>query len=125
MELKRFAGLNNGSSRLFRLVGIPYTSAGLFACCTAALTMAHASTVSLAIASPGLSRTMGHSAALVLAATSSLGAGSGMLALPDMQRGMAAGGATSAHVVSWSIGWGVVAAPVILAFLFLVGPGKR
>ena len=39
LEFKRFAGLDDGHGRLFRLVWIPYASAGVFACCAGALKM--------------------------------------------------------------------------------------
>ena len=87
LELKRLAGLGDGTRRLFRLVWIPYATAGVFAWCTPIVTIAHASAVSLAVASLGLNQTMGQGAALILAAASSFGAGSGMLALPTCSAG--------------------------------------
>ena len=56
LELKRFAGHDVGGNRHFRLVWIPYASAGVFACCTGAL-----------------NHTMGHGVAIGLAAKSSFG----------------------------------------------------
>jgi len=68
---------------------------------------------------------MGQGAALILAAASSFGAGSGMFALPNMQRGMNSRGATAVSYLKWSAAWGIVAAAVITAFLFFIGPGIR
>jgi hypothetical protein len=106
LELKRFAGLDDGSRRLFRLVWIPYVAAGVFACCTGAL-----------------NRTMGHGAAIGLAAASSFGSGLGMLWLPDMQRGMALRAPAPSVYLRWSASWAVAAVIVVVAFLFLIGPG--
>jgi hypothetical protein len=106
LELKRFAGLDDANSRLFRLVWIPYATAGVFACCTAAL-----------------NRTMGHGAAIGLAAASSFGGGLGILRLPDMQRGMASKGSSPTVYLNWSAAWGVAVAVVIVVFLFFIGPG--
>ena len=105
-ELKRFAGLDNARKRLFRLVWIPYATAGLFACCTGAL-----------------NRTMGHGNALGFAAASSFGAGLGILSLPDMQRGMTTKEPSPTLYIPWSAAWGVLAAIVLLAFLLFTGPG--
>ncbi len=107
-ELKRFAGLDDGSRRLFRLVWIPYVTAGAFACCAGAL-----------------NRTMGHGTAIGLAAASSFGAGLGMLWLPDMQRGMASSALAPSVYLSWSAAWAVAAAVVVVAFLFFIGPGLK
>lgn len=106
MELKRFAGLDDRFPRLFRLVWIPYVAAGLFACCTGAL-----------------NRTMGHGAAIGFAAASSLGGGSGILGLPDMQRGMTSTGSQHSVYLEWNAAWGVAAAIVVVAFVMFVGPG--
>jgi hypothetical protein len=106
LELKRFAGLDDGSRRLFRLVWIPYVAAGVFACCTGAL-----------------NRTMGHGAAIGLVAASSFGSGLGMLWLPDMQRGMALRAPAPSVYLRWSASWAVAAVIVVVAFLFLIGPG--
>jgi len=122
-ELKRFAGLDDRSSRLFRLVWIPYATAGVFACCTGALTMEHRTAVGLAVASPALNHTMGQWAALEMAALSSLGAGSGMFALPEMQRGMESRGLSPAVYLNWSTAWGVATAAVIALFFFFIAPG--
>jgi len=88
-ELKRLCGLDPGSERLFRFVWIPYVSAGVFACCTAALTMARVASAGLAMASPALNQRMGAGVALEMALLSSFGAGSGMFGLPALQRKMA------------------------------------
>ena len=101
LELKRFAGLDDGNRRLFHLVWIPYATAGVFACCTGAL-----------------NRTMGHGTAIGLAAASSFGGGLGILSLPAMQRGMASKGRSPTVYLNWSAAWGVVAAVVIVVFLF-------
>lgn len=108
LELKRFAGLDNGSRRLSRLVGIPYATAGVFACCTGSL-----------------NQTMGHGAAFGLAAASSFGAGLGMLRLPHVQRGMASKAPSRTFYLNWSTAWGVVAAVVIVVFLYFIGPGLQ
>jgi hypothetical protein len=108
LEFKRFAGLDDGSKRLFRLVWIPYVTAGAFACCAGAL-----------------NRTMGHGTAIGLAAASSLGAGLGMLWLPDMQRGMTLRALTPSVYLSWSAAWAVAATVVVAAFLFFIGPGLK
>ena len=106
LELKRFAGLDDGSRRLFRLVWIPYATAGVFACCTGAL-----------------NRTMGHGTAIGLAAASSFGGGLGILRLPEMQRGIASKEPSPTVYLNWNAAWGVVAAVVIVVFLFFIGPG--
>ncbi len=108
LELKRFAGLDDRYRRLFRLVWIPYVTAGVFACCTGAL-----------------NQITGHPAAIALAVASSFGAGSGMLGLPDMQRGMASRRSSPAVYVGWSAAWGVLAATVLVFFLFFIGPGLQ
>jgi hypothetical protein len=108
LEFKRFAGLDDGSRRLFRLVWIPYVTAGAFACCAGAL-----------------NRTMGHGTAIGLAAASSFGGGLGMLWLPDMQRGMAVSAPAPSVYLSWSAAWAVAAAGVVVAFLFFIGPGLK
>ncbi len=105
-ELKRFAGLDEGSRRLLRLVGVPYAAAGIFACCTGAL-----------------NQTMGHATAIGLAAASSFGGGFGILWLPDMQRGMATTIRSLTGYVNWSAAWGVAASLVIVVFVFFIGPG--
>ena len=107
-ELKRFSGVDNGSRRLSRLVWIPYATTGIFACCTGAL-----------------NQTMGHGVAVGFAAASSFGVGFGMLRLPDMQRGMASKELSPTVYLNWSAAWGVVAAVVIVVFLFIIGPGLK
>ena len=83
-ELRRFAGSDVEMNRLFRLVWIPYASVGIFACCTIAMNRIIGHALSgLAVASPGLNRTVG---LLGLALASSFGAGSGMFGLPPMSR---------------------------------------
>jgi hypothetical protein len=108
LELKRFAGLDDASSRLFRLVWVPYVTAGVFACCAGAL-----------------NRTMGHGAAIGLAAASSFGAGFGLLRLPDMQRSMTVKGSPPTVYLNWGAAWGVTAALVVVIFLFFIGPGLK
>lgn len=105
LEFKRFAGLDDGGKRLFRLVWIPYVTAGALACCAGAL-----------------NRTMGHGIAIGLAAASSFGAGLGMLWLPDMQRVMTLSAPAPSVYLSWSAAWAVV---VVVAFLFFIGPGLK
>ena len=124
LELKRFAGRDDEIKRLFRLVWIPYAAAGVFACCTGALTQTLGVT-GLAVAAPAMYRTMGHGAVIGLAVASSFGAGSGMFGLPNMQRGMASRGFSPAVYLKWSAAWGVVAATVIVLFLFCIGPGLK
>jgi hypothetical protein len=124
-ELKRFAGPDDGNRRLFRLVGISYATAGVFACCTAAMNriLVHGDANSLAVKSPALNQTWGDGAAMGLAVASSFGAGLGMLFLPLMQRGMESKEPSATVYVSWSGAWGAAAAAVIVAFLFFIGPG--
>jgi len=107
-ELKGFVGADDASKRLWRLVWIPYVAAGAFACCGGAL-----------------NQTMGHGAAIGLAAASSFGAGFGLLRLPDMQRGMTPKNSLPAHYVAWSVAWGGAAALTIALFLFFIAPGLR
>jgi hypothetical protein len=106
LELRQFAGPDEGTRRLIRLVWIPYVSAGIFACCTGAL-----------------NHTMGHATAIGLAAASSFGGSLGLLRLPDMQRGMPSIGPSPAVCLHWSSAWGVAAALVIVVFLVFIGPG--
>ncbi len=122
LELKRFAGRDDGIRRLFRLVWIPYASAGVFACCTGALTQTMGAT-GLAVAAPAMNQTMGHGAALTLAVASSFGAGSGMLGLPNLQLGIGPRGSSPTTYLKWSAAWGVVAATVIALFLTFICPG--
>ena len=122
-ELKRLAGVDDELQRLFRLVWIPYSAVGVFACCTGALTMWRGAMTGLAVASPALNQTMGHGAALGLAALSSFGAGSGLFGLPNMQRGMVSVVSSPTVYVEWSPAWGVATAAVIAAFLFLAERG--
>ena len=105
-ELGRFAGVDDGGRRLFRLVWIPYITVGVFACCTGAL-----------------NHTMEHGAALGFAVASSFGAGTGLLFLPNVLRGMGSKGRSAAASIKWSAGWGVTAAVVVLFFLLFLGPG--
>jgi hypothetical protein len=105
-ELKRFVGTHDDSRSLFRLVWIPYVTAGVFACCAGAL-----------------NRTMAPGVALGLAAASSFGAGCGMLRLPDMQRQMPMRTTIAGGYLSWSVGWVLAALVVVAAFLFIIGPG--
>jgi hypothetical protein len=105
-ELKRFVGTHDGSRSFFRLVWIPYVTAGVFACCAGAL-----------------NRTMAPGVALGLAAASSFGAGFGMLRLPDMQRQMSMRTTIAGDYLSWSVGWVLAALVVVAAFLFIIGPG--
>ena len=108
LELKRFAGLDHESRRMYRLVWIPYVSAGVFACATAAL-----------------NTTMGHGEALRLAALSSFASGAGLFSLPDGHLPMVLRIPYQTIYVRWSAAWGVVAAMVIMVFLFLIGPGLQ
>ncbi len=126
-ELKRFTGLDDRSSRLYRLVWIPYATAGVFACCTAASNQitGHGAAIGLAAASPALNQTMGHRAAIGLAVASSFGAGMGLLFLPMMQCGIAPKRPSPTVYLHWSSAWGAVAAIVIAAFLFFIGPGLQ
>lgn len=107
-ELMRFAGLDKEIRRLNRLVWIPYATAGVFACCTGAL-----------------NQTMGHGAAIGMAAASSFGGGFGLLWLPYMQRGMASKGPSPTVYINWNATWGVAAAVVIVVFLLFIGPGLK
>ncbi len=108
LELRRFAGQDDESSRLLRLVWVPYAAAGLFACCTGAL-----------------NRTMGRGEAIGLAAASSFGAGFGLLCLPFMQYGTPSRKLSQPGYLRWSAAWGVVAGVIILVFLFYLGPGLQ
>lgn len=105
-ELKRFAGGDDASGRLFRLVWIPYVAAGVFACLTGAL-----------------NRTIKPGAALGMAAASSFGAGLGMLFLPFMRRDIAAKESSPTVYVGLRTAWVIVAVAVIGVFLFFIGPG--
>jgi hypothetical protein len=100
LELKRFAGIDDGHRRLSRLVWIPYVTAGVFACCAGAL-----------------NRTMTHGAAIGLAAASSFGGAWGVLLLPDMQRGMAAKDPSPTIYLTLNAAWCVVAGIVTIGFL--------
>jgi hypothetical protein len=107
-ELKGFAGTDDGSRRLRRLVWIPYVAAGVFACCSGAL-----------------NQTMGLGTAIGLAAASSFGAGFGLLRLPDLQRGLPSVGTSPARYLTWNAAWGVAAAVTVILFLFFIGPGLQ
>lgn len=107
-ELKRFAGMDDGRSRLWRLVWIPYVAAGVFACSSGAL-----------------NQSMGGVTAIALAAASSFGAGFGLLRLPDIQRGLAPRESLPSVYVTWGTAWGIGAAVTIALFIFFVGPGIR
>jgi hypothetical protein len=106
LELNRFAGLDDGHGRLSRLVWIPYATAGVFACCAGAL-----------------NRTMGHGAAIGLAAASSFGGTWGILRLPDMQRRMAATASLPTIYLTLNAAWCVAAGVVTIGFLVFIGPG--
>jgi hypothetical protein len=108
LELRRLAGLDDGRRRLFRLVWIPYITASAFACCSGAL-----------------NRTMGHGAAIGLAAASSFGAGLGMLWLPDLPSEKGLDILSPTVYLEWSAAWGAAAALVVVAFLFFIGPGLK
>ncbi len=86
-ELGRFAGVDDGGGRLFRLVWIPYVAAGVFACGTATL-----------------NRTMGHGAALGFAVASTFGAGTGLLFLPKMCAGWRRGGVRRVAMFGGALG---------------------
>ncbi len=127
VELRRLAGPPGGDGRQFRLVWIPYCAAGVLACCTGALSgvLGHGAARGLAVAT-SFQRAMGDGTVLGLAALSSFGAASGMLALPAMQRGVSGGrSSTPADSLRWSAAWGLVAAAVVVAFVFFLGPGVR
>ena len=120
-ELRRFAGTDDHMHRLFRLVWIPYASVGIFACCTIAMNRIIGHGVSgLAVASPGLNRTVG---LVGLALASSFGAGSGMFGLPPMSRQRSLSISAPAQYVQWNVPWGAIAGTVVLLFLFIIGPG--
>jgi hypothetical protein len=120
-ELRRFAGSDHGTHRLFRLVWVPYASVGVFACCTVAMNRIMGHGVSgLGVASPGLDRTVG---LVGLALASSFGAGSGLFGLPPMARRGLLGNSSPAQYVRWSAAWGIIAGAVFLLFLFKIGPG--
>jgi hypothetical protein len=127
LELKRLAGLDDASSRLFRLVWIPYTAAGVFACCTGAMNqlLAQKAALGLAVASPAMNRTMGHGAALELALVSSFGAGAGLFGLPHMRFWNASRTSLPTVYLKRSASWCAVVAAVMAAFLFYIGPGVR
>jgi len=105
-ELQRLVGSTDGRRSVFRLVWIPYVTAGVFACCAAAL-----------------NRTMAPGLALGMAAASSFGAGFGMLRLPDMQRQMPMRTPITGDYLGWSIGWALASLLVVAGFLFIIGPG--
>lgn len=107
-ELKRFAGSDNSSKRLLRLLAIPYVSVGIFACCIGTL-----------------SQVTGDRNAIALAAASSLGSGAGLFRLPSAQRKMTGSTPSTAAYIHWSYAWGLAAAGVVLVFLLFVGPGLR
>ena len=123
-ELKRWAGLDDRNGRLFRLVWIPYVAAGLLACFTGLLTQTMGAT-GLAVAAPAMNQAMGRGSALALAALSSFGAGLGMFGLPNTQTELVSRGVSPAVYLTWSAGWGLVLATVIMAFLIFIGPGLR
>lgn len=106
LELERFAGLDDGQRRLSRLVWIPYATAGVFACCAGAL-----------------NRTMGHGAAIGLAAASSFGGTWGILRLPDVQLRIAAKDSSPIIYVTLNAAWCVAAGGVTVGFLAFIGPG--
>ena len=122
-ELRQFAGSDDEMHRLYRLVWIPYASVGVFACCTIATNRIIGHGVSgLAVASPGLNRTVG---LLGLALASSFGAGSGMFGLPPMSRERSLRISAPAQYVQWSAAWGAIAGAFFLLFLFSIGPGLQ
>ena len=106
LELRRFAGSDNGNARLNRFVWIPYLAAGVLACCSGAL-----------------NTTMPPMLELELAAASSFGGAFGLVRLPDLQRGMVAVAAQPAVYVKWSSAWGLAAAQTIVIFITMLGPG--
>jgi hypothetical protein len=107
-ELKRLGGAGTGPKRLWRLVWIPYVTAGVFACCWGSL-----------------NQTMGFGSAVGLAAASSFGGGFGLLRVPDMQRGWVATEVLRTRYLSWSPVWGSVAVVTIVVFILFIGPGLR
>ena len=121
-ELKRSAGADESLSRLFRLVWIPYVSAGVIAFCTGVLTQTIGVT-GLATSAPAMYRAMGHGAAMELALVSSFGAGSGMFGLPGIQHWFRARALPETDYLRWSAPWAFLAAAAITLFLVFVGPG--
>jgi hypothetical protein len=107
-ELKRLASADTDPKRLWRLVWIPYTTAGVFACCCGAL-----------------NQTMGVGSAVGLAAASSFGGSFGLLRLPDLQRGWVATEVLPTRYLSWSPIWGGAAVVTIVVFILFIGPGLR
>ncbi|HEY6621230.1 MAG TPA: hypothetical protein VIY68_16910 [Steroidobacteraceae bacterium] len=107
-ELTRLAGADTDPKRIWRLVWIPYATAGVFACCCGAL-----------------NQTMGLRNAIALAAASSFGAGFGLLRLPNMQRGLTLRESLPGVYLTWSTAWGIGAVVTIALFVFVVGPGIR
>jgi len=106
LELKRFAGFEDGHGRISRLVWIPYATAGVFACCAGAW-----------------NRTMGHGAAIGLAAASSFGGAWGILRLPHMQRGMTARDSSPTIYLTLNAAWCVAAGIAAIGLLVFIGPG--
>jgi hypothetical protein len=107
-ELKRLAGADTDRKRLWRLVWIPYATAGVFACCCGAL-----------------NQTMGVGSAVGLAAASSFGGGFGLLRVSDMQRGWVAKDVLPTRYLCWSPIWGGAAVVTIVVFILFIGPGLR
>ncbi len=105
-ELRRFAGLDFRQARLFRLVWIPYLSAGVFALCTAAT-----------------HRTPGAGLACEMAALSSFASGAGIFWLPEGAIRIPFAAAAQSAYLRWSRAWGIAAAVVVLVFLLFLGPG--
>lgn len=108
LELKRFAGLDQRSGRLYHLVWIPYVSVGVFACCTAAFTPA-----------------VGRETAIEMAALSSFASGAGLFGLPDGHLRMSFLTPSETAYVTWSPAWCVAAALVVAIFFLFLGPGLR
>ncbi len=107
-ELKRLAGFDDNRRRLYRLVWIPYASAGVFAFCAGIL-----------------NQTMEHGLAIEMASLSSFGSGAGLFYLPEAQRRMELATPSQTSYVRWNVAWGIAAAFVFTIFLFLIGPGLK
>jgi len=119
-ELKRLAGPDHGLQRLFRLVWVPYVSAGAFACCVAAIgqVAGHGSAKGLAAASPGLNQLLGMMGMAVL---SSFGATAGMFGMPSMGSTTVARARTTSTYLGWSPAWGVSVGTLLVIALIYVG----
>lgn len=107
-QLKQFAGSDNERRCLYRLVSIPYGSAGVFACCAGLL-----------------NQTMKHGLAIEMALLSSFASGSGLFYLPYAQRRMTSAIPSQIAYVRWNGAWGIAGAFVVTIFLLFIGPGLK